>query len=353
MKRLTRREVLLTLAGTGLAFPFSRAAEPIRRSRLGVVTYALGIHEKQRWAGRHAGLPPLVAFLEECHQLGAGGIQCPMGQIDAGHATELRRRAERYGMHVEAILDPPRHSADVARFERDVKTAREAGAGVGRTVIIPGRRYERFQTFEEFREFEARGLKSLQLAEPTLARQRFQLAVENHKDQLIAEKLATLRRLSSEWIGLCVDVANNFALLEDPVETVRAFAPWAFTVHIKDMVVQEYADGWLIADVALGDGILPLEKMTTILRAAKPDVRFNLESITRDPIQLPVRTDAFWTTLPGERTTRLTRAAAIVNARPGVAFPGEVSTLPAEQQLELERRHVERSLAYARDHLDL
>lgn len=351
--KLNRREILLTLAGTGLTLPFGRAAESIRRSRLGIVTYALGLHEKHRWAGRHAGLPPILAFLEECQLRGAGGIQCPVGPQDAAHAAELRRRAERYEMHVEAILDPPRDAADVARFERDVKTARAAGAGIGRTVIIPGRRYERFKTLAEFREFEARGLKSLQLAEPILAGQKFRLAVENHKDQLIAEKLDTLRNLSSEWIGLCVDVANNFALLEDPLETVRAFAPLAFTVHIKDMAVQPTADGWLIADVALGDGFLPLPELTKILRAAKPDVKFNLETITRDPIRLPVRTDAFWATLPGERTGRLARTAAIVELRPGVAFPGEVSSLPADRQLELERRHVDRSLTYAREQFGL
>jgi sugar phosphate isomerase/epimerase len=339
---------LLALAGTGLGLQFGRTAEIARRTGLGIVTYALGIHEKQRWGGRHSGLPPLLAFLEECHLLGAGGIQCPVVPEDPAHAVELRRRAERYAMHVEAILDPPRDGADVARFERAVVTAREAGADIGRTVIIPGRRYERFKTLAEFREFEARGLKSLQLAEPILARHQFRLAVENHKDQIIAEKLDTLRRVSSEWIGLCVDVANNFALLEDPVETVRALAPLAFTVHIKDMAVQEYADGWLIADVALGDGILPLAEMVHILRAAKPDARFNLETITRDPIKLPVHRDEFWATLPGERATRLARAATIVKAKPDIVFPGEVSSLPIERQLELERRHVERSLAYAK-----
>jgi 3-oxoisoapionate decarboxylase len=349
MNRLTRREVMLTLAGTGLVYRFSRATDALRRTSLGIVTYALGIHEKYHWAGRHAGLPPVLAFLEECHLLGAGGIQCPV----TSDAVELRRRADRYDMHVEAILDPPRDTADVARFERDVKTAGEAGANVGRTTMIPGRRYERFKTLDEFREFEARGLKSLMLAEPILARHRFRLAVENHKDQQIAEKLDTLRRVSSEWIGLCVDVANNFALLEDPLEAVRAFAPFAFTVHIKDMVLQQYADGWLIADVALGEGILPLEEMMRILRTAKPDVKFNLETITRDPIQLPVRKDSFWATLPGERAARIARAQAIANARSGVRFPGEVSTLPVEMQLDMERRHVEGSLAYARDRLGL
>ncbi|MBI5397281.1 MAG: sugar phosphate isomerase/epimerase, partial [Verrucomicrobia bacterium] len=260
---MTRRQMLGSLAAAtaplmfgGAGFVHGQSAPA--RSRLGIVIYALSIHQRSNWAGRHAGLAPALAFLEECHRFGAGGIQCSFGPKDAPHVAELRQRAEKYGMHVEAILNPPGNEADVGRFEKDVKLAKEAGASVARTVIIPGRRYERFKTLAEFREFEVRGLKSLQLAEPVLARHKFRLAVENHKDQRIAEKLDTLKRVSSEWVGLCVDVANNFTLMEDPLETARAFAPFALTVHIKDQAIQPDADGFLLTDVALGDGFLDL-----------------------------------------------------------------------------------------------
>jgi 3-oxoisoapionate decarboxylase len=353
MNAMTRREALLRLAGACVSVTLGAAAAEPRRNSLGIVAYALLIHEKQNWAGRHTGLTPALAFLEECHRFGAGGIQYPLRAKDAPEVAELRRRSEQYAMHVEAILDPPRDVADLGRFERDVRLAKDAGANLARAVIMPGRRYEQFKTLDEFHEFEKRGLKSLQLAEPVLSRHRFRLAVENHKDQLVPEKLALLRTLSSEWIGLCVDVANNLALMEDPLEIVRAFAPFAFTVHIKDIVAKEYPDGWLLTDVAMGDGFLPLKQMVELLRTAKPDVRFNLETITRDPIKLPVRADAFWATLPGDRAPRLARVSAIMKPRPGIGFPGDVSTLGAEQQLALERRHVERSLTYAREELHL
>jgi sugar phosphate isomerase/epimerase len=354
MRTLTRRQALLAMAGGGAALLLGAAApQPVRRNRLGIVIYALGIHQRANWAGRHTGLAPALAFLEECHRLGAGGIQCPISAQDAPRARELARRADKYEMHVEAILDPPRDSADLPRFEHDIRVAKKAGANLARTVILPGRRYEQFKTLAEFHTFEARGLAALQRAEPVLARHRFRLAVENHKDQLVAEKLATLRRLDSEWIGLCLDVANNFALMEDPLESARAFAPLTYTVHLKDMVVKDYADGWLLTDVALGEGFLDLKAFVRIVRQAKPNVRFNLETITRDAIRLPVRTEAFWATVPGPRQAALDRASALVNTRPGVAFPPDPSTLSAAQQLDLERRQIERSLIYAREHLGL
>jgi sugar phosphate isomerase/epimerase len=324
-----------------------------RRSGLGVVTYALDIHQRQRWAGRHAGLGPASALLEECDQLGAGGIQCPLELKDASAAKALRQRAERHGMFVEASLTPPRDEADVARFEKDVQLAKEAGASVGRTVIMPGRRYEQFKSMAEFRQAEAEGLKSVQLAEPIVAKHRFRLAVENHKDHRIAERLELLRRFSSEFIGVCVDVGNNLALLEDPLEVVRAFAPWAFTVHLKDHVMHEYGQGFLLADVALGEGFLDLPAIVRALREARPEVRFSFEGITRDALKVPVLTEGYWATLSDTPARELARTWGLVKPSSHPESPVVVSRLSEADQRALERRNVERSLAYARDRLGL
>jgi len=355
---LNRRELLLALAAGGSALLGGGAAgapggpAPVR-TRMGIVTYALGIHQRNRWEGRHQGLAPALAFLEECRILGAGGIQFQFGPQDLPHAAEVRRRAEAYQMHVEAIIDPPAGDSVLEQFEQKVKAAKEAGAAVARTVILPGRRYEQFKTLAEFREYEARGMKSLQRAEPVLSRQDFRLAVENHKDQVISEKLDMLKRLGSERIGLCVDVGNNFALMEDPLEAVRAFAPWAFTVHLKDQAVADCPEGFLLSDAALGEGFLDLPAMVEILRKAKPEVKFNLETITRDAIKLPVLTDGFWASLPHARAPALARAAGIIKSRPHAQPPAAVSRLPVEEQLRMERRNVEQSIAYAREHLGL
>lgn len=355
---MNRREALWAMAGSASAVWFGGGVTALgqstpRRSRLGMVTYALGIHRQNGWAGRHQGLSPALALLEESRRLGAGGIQCALGAGDAPQARELRRRAEQYQMHIEAILDPPRDEADLERFERGVRAAKEAGAGLARTVVIPGRRYERFQSLEEFREYEQRGLRSLQLAEPVLARHKFRLAVENHKDQRTWEKLAMLKRISSEFIGLCVDVGNNFPLMEDPLETVRAFAPWAFTVHLKDQAVREYDEGFLLADVALGEGFLDLPAMVKVLLNAKPDLRFNFETITRDPIRVPILTDGFWATLRDTPAAALARALHVLKNQSHPDQFHVVSKLPRQDQLALERQNVEHSIAYAKERLGL
>jgi sugar phosphate isomerase/epimerase len=355
---MTRREALLTLSTAGSAVLLGASAtntdgDSRPRTKMGIVTYAFGIHQKNQWDGRHKGLSPAMALLEESHRLGAAGIQVDLTPQDAPHAAELHSRAEKYGMYLEAGIAPPKYADEVEVFEKNVQLAKEAGAYFARTVILPGRRYEQFKSFDEFRDYEKRGLQSLQLAEPVLAKHRFHLAVENHKDQRIPEKLATLKTLSSEWIGICVDVGNSFTLLEEPIETVRAFAPYALTVHFKDQAVREKPDGFWFADVALGQGFLDLTEIVKLLREAKPDIHFNLETITRDPLNVPVLTDEFWRSLPDTPASSLARTLRTVKEK---SFPNpftNVSQLPLAEQLALELRNVEQSFAFARERLGL
>jgi 3-oxoisoapionate decarboxylase len=320
---------------------------------MGIVTYALAIHQKNTWAGRHHGLPPALAMLEECHRLGAGGIQVELVAADAVGVDELHRRADHYGMYVEAIIAPPRSEEDLDRFDRDVQLAQAAGASVARTVILPGRRYEQFASLDEYRRAEQLGLESLRRAVPVLARRKFRLAVENHKDQRIAEKLATLRHVGSEYVGICVDVGNNFPIMEDPLEAVRAFAPFASTVHIKDQAVLPYEEGYLLADVRLGDGFLDLQEMVAVLRQANPRIRFNFETITRDAIRVPVLTSGYWATLADTPARELARTWQVVRSRHAPAPFPIVSQLPVPAQLALEQENIQVSIAYARNRLGL
>src|SRR6516164_9721103 len=74
MKSINRREALLTLSSATSAMLLggvTKAAEQTTpRTRMGIVTYAFGIHQKNQWAGRHQGLTPPLSLLEEAHDLG-------------------------------------------------------------------------------------------------------------------------------------------------------------------------------------------------------------------------------------------------------------------------------------------
>jgi hypothetical protein len=80
------------------------------------------------------------------------------------------------------------------------------------------------------------------------------------------------------------------------MEWLDVLAPITVNVHIKDMALGEYPDGFLLSEVPLGQGILDLPKMVDTIRGLHPDITFGLEQITRDPLQIPVFTEQYWAT---------------------------------------------------------
>ncbi len=219
--------------------------------------------------------------------------------------------------------------------------------------MLGGRRYETFKTAEQYRAFKEQALRSLHLAEPVVSRHKVRLAVENHKDFRAAELADVMRGLSSEHVGVCVDTGNNIALLDDPLDTVKTLAPWATACHLKDMGVEESPDGFLLAEVPLGDGLLDLKAIVETLRRGRPGLRFSLEMITRDPLRIPCLTDDYWATFADVPGRDLARTLAMVRKHAPKRLLPRVSTLPEADQLKAEDDNVRRSLAYARKHLPM
>ena len=276
-----------------------------------------------------------------------------IGSRDARYTAQLRARAEGWEMYVEGDARLPKEKSDVHRFDAEVRTAREAGAEIVRTAMLSGRRYETFDSPEAFRQFAETSWKSLTLAEPVLRRHRVKLAIENHKDRRTAELLDLLKRISSEWVGVCLDTGNNIALLEDPAETVEALARYAFSTHLKDMAVQECEDGFLLSEVPLGEGFLDLKRTVERLLKANPRIQFNLEMITRDPLKIPCLTEKYWVTMPNVPARELGSALAMVRRHSARKALPRTTGLDPDSQLAMEEKQVKASFAYAHARLGL
>jgi sugar phosphate isomerase/epimerase len=294
-----------------------------------------------------------VRFLDHARSLGAGGVQVGIGALDDIAADGLRERAAAASMYLEGIVALPRDQADLGRFEAEIHTARRAGAKVARTVMLSGRRYETFATAAAFRRFAELSAHSLSLAAPVVATHDIRLAVENHKDWRADELLAILDRVGNDHVGICLDTGNSIALLEDPMEVVETLAPRAFTTHFKDMGVEEYRQGFLLAEVPLGTGILDLPRVVRTVRAARPEIRINLEMITRDPLEVPCLADGYWTTFADLPGRHLARMLSLVRDHPPSRPLPRISSLSGEMQLRAEDENVDRCFAFARGQLGL
>lgn len=323
-----------------------------KKRTLGVVIHSYGVRSRvSRKRGEKPTFSDPLTFLEHCRALGADGVQVALGVPSKDDAAKLRKRLDDTGLFVEGIVRLPSGKGDAGRFAAELTAAKDLGATILRTVCLNTRRYETFATAEAFRDFARKASESLTLAEPIAARAGVRLAVENHKDWRIDEFLDLLKRLSSKHVGVCVDTGNSVALLEEPLAVVEAYAPFALTTHFKDMAVAEYEDGFLLSEVPFGTGFLDLAKIVTTLRAKKPDIRFNVEMITRDPLRVPCLTPKFWATL--ERVPGRDLADTLARVRKHAAKLPRLAELSDDKQLAVEGDNVEQSLAFARKRLGL
>ena len=353
---MNRRQFLYSsvggLAATALPTSISKADSPT--AKLGIADFALAIRRRAERAGivpKRLGSP--LDYLKYCQAMGAGGVQCNIGQPDESDIRKIRSYLESNNMFIVGTARLPREASDAERFGATLYAAKRAGAKVVR-VAIGGRRYEDYDTLEQYKAFARRAWKSLQLAEPVAAQHEMPLAIENHKDFRIEQMLTMLKQLDSAYVGVCVDTNNSAALLEDPLEVAKAYAPWAFSVHLKDMALCEYEDGFLLADIPLGEGMIDLGEIVRILRRAKPDISFNLEMSTRDPLKVPCLTEKYWATFENVPASDLARFLRSVRryGRPRETLLS-VSPLPLAEQVKLEEEINRKCLAYAAKYLNL
>ena len=347
---LTRRDFLQRSAlGLAALSPLGKVPEFFKTQPMGIVvhSYASRWNAKQP-STKYPGFTNAAELMEHCHSIGAGGVQTTVRDWTPEIARKLRDQKEKWGMYLEGSIGLPRNADEVPRFEQEVKTAKEAGAVILRTVCMNGRRYENFHSNEAIQEFKKSSVASLHLAEPIVRKQGLKLAVENHKDWRADELAALIKDLGSDHVGVTLDFGNSIALLEDPMEVVNTLAPFVLSTHVKDMGVREYENGFLLSEVPLGEGILDLQKMVEVCKKYNPNVNFSLEMITRDPLQIPILTKEYWPAMevvPAEDvadTLRMVRQKKFKTDLPTVA------QLSADARLAIEEQNILESLKYSK-----
>jgi 3-oxoisoapionate decarboxylase len=334
---MTRRELLLGAAAAATpAFGFPPTS-------MGIATTSL------MTARPH----DTYEFLEYCRSLEAGGIQAPLTSLDAEYVKRLRARAEQLGMYIEVMAELAKPD-DTAKFEATARAAKDAGALCIRSAALAGRRYENFSDLAAWQAFVVRSKQAIESALAIAERERVPLAIENHKDWTAAELAAIMKDKSSEYLGVCLDTGNNISLLDNPVEVIETLAPYALSTHFKDMAVEPYAEGFLLSEVPLGEGIIDLRRAISAVRGAHPKTRFTLEMITRNPLQVPCLTDKYWVTFPERNGRYLADTLRLVhNASARLQRLPTVDHESRAGLLQLEEENIQQCLHYARTQLSI
>jgi sugar phosphate isomerase/epimerase len=342
---MNRRDFLTMAIGTGSTLSMGFAADSKTSANLGLLLYSYGIRSRVE---RDQGFANPIPFLSFAQQRGAVAVQVPIGIRTREEATEIRRFCDRSGMIIEGIISPPKNIVEeFDRFSPEMNTLEECGVTVARVVVSSGRRYEVFDKRSEFVNFLRQAEDLLKRIDGLAHRNKVVLAVENHKDFRIDEMVTLLKRVSSEWIGVCLDTGNNLSLLDDPYECVEALAPYTRTVHLKDIAVEESKDGFLMSEVPLGQGMFDLPRMVSLVHQKNPKARFHLEMITRDPLSIPCLTEKYWSTMGQVVGSDLARTLTNVRAKLGTEPLPRMTRLSEQDQLAAEEKHVLESFAYA------
>ncbi len=299
---MTRREML---ASTGSTLAYLSVA---------------GLQAQAPMLKNMGGEPPGFAFrsraggfdiLEHCRGLGLGAVRMNLPSTDPAAFASCARRSTATACGSSSACQRRKKRA---RW-RSTRLACARRASLARSTThasFTARRYEEFDSFEAFKASFERHQKSVELAEPVLRKYKMKLAIENHKGWRAAEHVAWIKRVGSEYVGACYDFGNNIALCEDPAETLTLLAPVTIYASFKDMAVAPYDEGFLLSEMALGEGMLDIPGMVKVLQQKDPNMIFALEMITREPLKIPVFTKKYWATfddtyspLPGRDLARV------------------------------------------------
>lgn len=331
--------------------PFNRSVEGIP---MGIVVHSYWARWNSKTvSNQYPSFTNALQLLRHCKEIGAGGIQVTLNDWTDDFSKKMRDEREKLGLYMEGSIGLPKTEADIPRFETQLLYAKEAGAKILRTVCMSGRRYENFHSASEFQQFKMGAINSLRLAEPLVRKHKIKLAVENHKDWRASEMVDLIKLIQSEWVGVTLDFGNNIALLESPMEVIKTLAPYSFSTHVKDMGVQEYEKGFLLSEVPLGQGIVNLPAAVALCKKLNPEITFNLEMITRDPLKIPCLDSSYYETMSELPSSVLAQTLGMVRERKFVGTLPHTSSLNGEQALAFEEKNILDCLQYSKNKLGL
>jgi sugar phosphate isomerase/epimerase len=207
------------------------------------------------------------------HELGGsvfhqGGM--PLLPDDQGKLEDLKAHID--SINVEMELGCPYGfgltGSDSAQtreaLAKQIKKAQFLGikimrAGYGKMNVATSR-YNRSYPLKEHMDFL---VKNLIEAGKIFKDAGIHFAIENHCDFLGSELAEIFTRVNSDHVGCALDTANGFAVLNDSNKEIEELAPFAFTTHIKDMV---------ILDNDPSSGLVPLQPWGCTLGEGNVDI---------------------------------------------------------------------------------
>jgi sugar phosphate isomerase/epimerase len=91
--------------------------------------------------------------------------------------------------------------------------------------------------------------------------------LENHFDLSPQDLALLIETIGAPEVGVCLDVFNSVYHLASQAETLACLAPYARTVHVKDVDIRRQNSGFYVYGCRLGQGRMNLDHLLAALKA--------------------------------------------------------------------------------------
>ena len=120
---------------------------------------------------------------------------------------------------------------------------------------------------------------------PILEKYNFKLLIENHQDLNSFEIIDIIEKVSTKYIGVNWDIGNSIAKLETPEQFFENTKKYIGNIHLKDYVLIESDNGFLLKRCPIGEGFVNFEYILSKIEEEIGDTSMSIElgaQITRE-----------------------------------------------------------------------
>ncbi len=200
-----------------------------------------------------------VAYADLAASLGFRGISLSLNNPDYRHLGGRETwRMDRLRGHLTGLgfsLEVDTSGTDPAHMAERLRVAARMGATSLRTYTRHG------GTVAEMMAATTRDLTEVMALAADLG---VVVVLENHEDFTGPELARIVQAVDHPALKILYDYGNSQMVLEDPEAALEAVLPHVHSVHFKDhvMVRPEHAGRLTVAGVPVGEGFLPLDRIT-------------------------------------------------------------------------------------------
>jgi sugar phosphate isomerase/epimerase len=200
-----------------------------------------------------------IEYADLAAELGFRGISLSLNNPDYRHLGGREPwRMDQLRAHLAGLgfsLEVDTSGTDPAHMTELLQVAHRMGATSLRTYTRHGGTPANMM---------AATISDLRAVAPVAADLGIVLVLENHEDFTGPELARIVEAVNHPALKILYDYGNSQMVLEDPEAALEAVLPHVHSVHFKDhvMVRAEHAGRLTVAGVPVGEGFLPLDRIT-------------------------------------------------------------------------------------------